>query len=100
MAKPRSTKAKGVAASDTLMVRLDAESKGCLVEAAALRRVSVSDYVRSVMVAQARREIEAAREQTIVLTPEEQLAFWKALNSAPQLTPSQQRLGRLMRGET
>lgn len=38
-----------------LMVRLDEESKQCLTEAAALRQVSVSDYVRTVTVAQARR---------------------------------------------
>ena len=36
-----------------LMVRLDDESKQCLAEAARLRHVSVSDYVRAVMVPQA-----------------------------------------------
>ncbi len=43
-----------------LMVRLDDESKQCLAEAANLRHVSVSDYVRTVTVPQARREVRTA----------------------------------------
>lgn len=82
-----------------LMVRLDAESKKCLAEAAALRQVSVSDYVRSVTVAQARREVLASRERVIAMTAEEQLAFWKALNEPAKLTPAQRRLGEIMRGK-
>ncbi len=81
------------------MVRLDEESKAFLAQAAALRRVSVSDYVREVTVAQARKEVLAAREQTIALSPEEQLAFWNALNAPPALTEPQRKLGALMRGE-
>ena len=81
------------------MVRLDEEGKASLTEAAALRRISVSDYVRTVTVAQARKEVLAAREQTSALTPEEQLAFWNALNETPKLTPAQRRLGAVMRGE-
>jgi uncharacterized protein (DUF1778 family) len=80
------------------MVRLDDESKSYLAEAAELRQISVSDYVRTVTVAQARREVEAARDQTIALTPDEQLAFWTALDAAPALTPAQRRLGAIMRG--
>jgi uncharacterized protein (DUF1778 family) len=96
----KSTKSKGGRLSTgSLMVRLDEESKSCLAQAAALRQISVSDYVRSVTVAQARREVQAARAQTIALTPEEQLAFWKALQEPPQLTPAQKRLAKLMRGE-
>jgi uncharacterized protein (DUF1778 family) len=82
-----------------LMVRLDDRSKDLLGRAAELRRISVSDYVRTVTVAQAEREVEAAREQTIRLTPEEQLAFWTALSEPVKLTPAQRRLGALMRGE-
>jgi len=55
--------------------------------------------VRSVVVAQARREVEEARTRTIVLTPEEQLAFWQALEQPTSLTPRQRELGRIMRGE-
>jgi uncharacterized protein (DUF1778 family) len=82
------------------MVRLDAESKACLAEAAKLRGISLSDYVRAVTVPQARREVRAAREQTLALTPAEQLDFWNALAAPPALTESQKRLGLLMRGET
>ena len=83
----------------TLTVRLDAAGKAALAEAAHLRGVSVSDYVRSIMVGQARREVEAAASRTLVLAPEEQLAFWRALNAPADLTPAQRRLGALMRGE-
>ena len=82
-----------------LMVRLDAESKKSLAEAADLRRISVSDYVRTVTVPQAQREVRAAREQVISLTPDEQAKFFAALNETPKLTPAQRRLGSIMRGE-
>lgn len=82
-----------------LMVRLDEESKACLVQAAELRRVSLSDYVRTVTVAQARREVLAAREAVLILTADEQLAFWNALNETPVLTDAQRRLGATLRGE-
>ena len=78
-----------------LMVRLDSNSKQAIDRAAKLRRISVSDYVRQITVAQARKEVAAARTRTISLTPEEQLAFWVALNSPtqPKLTRSQNLAG-------
>lgn len=82
-----------------LMVRLDGESKAVLSRAAELRRVSLSDYVRTVTLSQARREVEGADWQTIVMTPEEQLAFWTALSQTPKLTAAQKRLGRIMRDQ-
>jgi uncharacterized protein (DUF1778 family) len=69
-----------------------------LAAAAELRRISVSDYVRIVTVAQAHREVAGARDQTTVLSRDEQLAFWQALNAPGQLTPSQKRQGAIMRG--
>ena len=93
-----SKKAGQPAAASPLMVRLDEQSKAYLTQAARLRQISVSDYVRTVMVPQARREVESASQQTIVPTPEEQLAFWTALNKTPKLTAAQKRLGKLMRG--
>jgi uncharacterized protein (DUF1778 family) len=93
-----SKKPKKARTTSPLMVRLDDRSKTYLSEAAALRRISVSDYVRAVTVAQAQREVLAAREQTVALTPDEQLAFWNALNETPRLTNAQRRLGSLMRG--
>ncbi len=83
-----------------LMVRLDQDSKSFLVKAAELRKVSISDYVRMVTVAQARREVSAAEQSTIVLSPDEQLEFWTALSAVPRLTTPQRDLGRIMRGES
>ncbi|MEX2092837.1 MAG: DUF1778 domain-containing protein [Pirellulales bacterium] len=81
------------------MVRLDEESKRSLAAAAELRRISVSDYVRTVTVPQAQREVLAARENVIRLSPEEQLALWTALSEPPKLTAAQKKLGAIMRGE-
>jgi uncharacterized protein (DUF1778 family) len=88
-----------VSGTSSLMVRMDADSKRVLAEAAELRRISVSDYVRTVTVAQARRELAGAGQQTIMMTPDEQLAFWQALQTPARLTPAQKRLRKLMRGE-
>jgi uncharacterized protein (DUF1778 family) len=91
---------KKAGTTSPLMVRLDDQSKTYLSKAAELRRISVSDYVRAVTVAQARREVLAARDQTIALTALEQLAFWDALNETPKLSEAQRRLGSVMRGES
>lgn len=84
----------------SLMVRLDEESKALLASAAELRKVSVSDYVRSIVVGQARRELAAAEARVITMTPEEQLEFWEALSKPRPLTKAQEQLGKIMRGET
>ena len=94
------TKVTSSQKASPLMVRLDLESKQALTDAAELRRISVSDYVRTVTVAQARREVASAREQTVRLSPDEQLAFWQALQVPAKLTPAQKRLGAIMRGVT
>jgi len=93
---PRS---KRETSASPLMVRLDKTSKAAIVSAAKLRRISVSDYVRTVTVAQARREVDAASTQTITLTADEQLAFWNALNDVPVLSPAQRKLADIMRGK-
>ena len=95
----RRPKSKTLPVTSSLMVRLDKSSKTVLKEAASLRRISVSDYVRAVTLSQARREVESARHQVISLTPAEQLAFWQALQQKRPLTAKQRQLGRLMRGE-
>jgi len=87
------------ASTGSLTVRLDPTSKASLVAAARLRRISVSDYRLAVAVSQARREVEAARQQVDILSPAEQLAFWTALNEPPKLTEAQRHLGLLMRGD-
>ena len=85
--------------SSSLMVRLDEESKTVLAAAAELRRVSISDYVRSVVLGQATRELAAAEAHTIAMTEHEQLEFWKALAKPPKVTKAQKELGAIMRGE-
>ena len=85
--------------ASTLIVRLDKKSKSLLKKAAERRGISVSDFVRIVTVEQARREIEGAKSNIIVMTPDEQLAFWHALNQTTPLTDAQRRLGATMRGE-
>ncbi len=94
---PRSAKTTSTTPSP-LMVRLDTASKQALTAAAELRRISISDYVRTVTVAQARREVASAQDQTIQLSPDEQLAFWQALQTPAKLTAAQKRLGALMQG--
>ena len=98
--RPSRRSPRPASATNSLMVRLDGESKTCLSQAAQLRHISISDYVRTVTVAQARREVQASREQSIALTSQEQQEFWNALNEAPMLTGAQRRLGALMRGES
>lgn len=85
--------------TNQLMVRLDEDSKADIAKAAELRKVSISDYVRMVTVAQARREVSQAEQDTISLTSDEQLAFWNALNAPTMLTTAQRELGQIMRGE-
>jgi uncharacterized protein (DUF1778 family) len=80
------------------MVRVDRPSKSMITRAARLRGGSASDYVRSVVVAAARRELEESRSATMKLTAAEQLAFWRALREPVQLTPRQKELARMMRG--
>ena len=83
----------------SLMVRIDPSSKRMIARAASLRGVSASDYVRLVVVAQARRELDEEKTKTIAMTPEEQLAFWEALHEPVKLTRRQRDLGRIMRGQ-
>jgi uncharacterized protein (DUF1778 family) len=80
------------------MVRVDAAAKRVVARAANLRGVSTSDYVRQVVLSQARREVEEAKTRTVLLSPEDQLAFWRALHEPVALTKRQVQLSRLMRG--
>ena len=100
MSKARSVQSPSKSGASPLMVRLDEEGKRLLADAAKLRKISISDYVRIVTLAQARREVASAREQTIALSPEEQLAFWQALQAPAKPTLAQKRLGAMTRGET
>jgi uncharacterized protein (DUF1778 family) len=83
----------------TLNMRLDDESKAAIAQAASLRGVNVTEYIRAVLVTQARREVEASSHGILQLTADEQLALWRALEAPPALTEHQRQLGRLMRGD-
>lgn len=95
----RSASATKVNATATLQARLDPESKQVIAEAARLRRLGLTDYVRSVLVPAARKEVEQAKNNVVQLTADEQMQLWDALQSPPRLTAAQKHLGELMRGE-
>jgi uncharacterized protein (DUF1778 family) len=86
-------------ATKTLQARLDPDSKRIVEEAARLRHVGLSDYIRLVLVPTARRELEQARHQVLQLTADEQERFWAALQAPAKPTEAQRRLGALMRGD-
>jgi uncharacterized protein (DUF1778 family) len=86
-------------ATRTLQARLDPESKRVVEEAAKLRHVGLSDYIRLVLVPTARREVEQAKQQVLQMTPEEQERFWLALQAPVKPTDAQRKLGKLMRGD-
>ena len=67
-----------------LWFALDEESKACLGRRRELRRISVSDYVRTVTLPRHGVRFWHAREEIIALLAEEQLAFWKALNETSE----------------
>ena len=83
----------------TLQARLDSKSKRAVEQAARLRHVGLSDYIRLVLVPSAQREVEAANHQILQLTEDEQERLWNALQASARPTRSQRRLGKLMRGE-
>lgn len=97
MSKRRTTAKQEVAKS--LEVTLDQVSIAVLQQAAQLRGVSVRDYVRLVIVAHAKKEVESPNSQANALAPHEQLAFWEALQTPAKLTAAGRRLGAMMRGD-
>lgn len=86
-------------ATTTLQTRLDPESKRALEEAAKLRQVGLSDYVRLVLVPTAKREVAMAKRRVVQMTAEEQERFFRALQAPVKPTKAQRELGELMRGD-
>ena len=82
-----------------LQTRLSAADKRAIQQAAALRRLAVSEYLRQVLVPLAKREVASAEHAVIELSADEQLALWQALEAPAKLTKAQKKLARLMRGE-
>lgn len=74
MSKARSNDSRSKLAPSLPMVQLDEEAKRLLAD--------------------------VGRDQTVALSPEEQLVFWQALQAQAKPTPAQKCLGALMRGET
>lgn len=102
----------GAAVPSSLPVLLDDASKAVLARAAELRGISFGEYVWTVTVAQAQREVLAAEAKgeagvrledltasptSIKMSPEGMAAFLHALENPRPLTPAQKELGRLMR---
>ncbi|ACL04876.1 Protein of unknown function DUF1778 [Desulfatibacillum aliphaticivorans] len=83
----------------TLQTRLDVESKQAVAEAAKLRHVGLSDYIRLVLVPTAKREVEQAKNQVLQMTADEQERFWQALQAPAKPTEAQRKLGKIMRGD-
>lgn len=86
-------------ADNSIVVPVDNASRAILNEAAELRQLSVSDYVRTVMLEHARRELASNDDRCIELTTDEQLQYWNALTEPSSPTVAQQELSRIMRGE-
>lgn len=82
----------------TLQARLDPESKRLVKTAAKLRNVGLSDYVRLVLVATAKKEVEQAKHQVLQMTADEQERFWLALEAPAIPSKAQRKLGKVMRG--
>ena len=82
-----------------LQARMKPENKNIIVKAAKLRDIPTSDYIRSVLLEHARKEVQSAENEVLQLTADEQLTFWSALDRATPLTTAQIDLGKLMRGE-
>ena len=80
------------------MLRMYPSAKRVVARAAKARGVSTSDYVRVVVVEQARRELEESRTRTVILSAAEQRQFWEALQAPAKLSKRQRQLSRIMRG--
>ncbi len=83
----------------TLQARLDPQSKRAVEEAAKLRRVGLSDYIRIVLVPAAKKEVALAKNNVLQMTADEQERFWLALEAPVQPSKAQRELGKIMRGD-
>ncbi len=86
-------------ATTTLQARLDPQSKRAVEEAAKLRHVGLSDYIRLVLVPAAKREVAQAKNNVLQMTADEQERFWLALEASVEPSKAQRELGKIMRGD-
>jgi uncharacterized protein (DUF1778 family) len=93
-----STRPLTVSSKDAnLLVRFDRGAKSLVQQAASLRGLTVSDYVRSRIVPMAKQEVDEASTGVLRLPKEAQIAFWQALQRPPASTKAQRALGKLVR---
>lgn len=85
--------------AEVIQARINSENKGLIVQAAKLREIPVSDYMRLVLIDQARKEVTSNEQRVLQLTADEQIEFWNALDNPKSLTESQKELGKLIKGE-
>jgi uncharacterized protein (DUF1778 family) len=91
-------RARGAGSKDAnLLVRFNRSAKSLVKQAADLRGLSISDYVRSRIVPLAKQDVDEAATGILRLPKEAQIAFWQALQHPPALTPAQRALGKLVR---
>ncbi len=86
-------------ATTTLQARLDPQSKRAVEEAAKLRHVGLSDYIRIVLVPAAKREVAQAKNNVLQMTADEQERFWLALEAPGKPSKAQRELGKIMQGD-
>jgi uncharacterized protein (DUF1778 family) len=88
----------------TLQIQLSETAQQILRQLAEKTGQSMSDVLDKALDAYRRKLLieqpldESWPETTIHLSPEAQLAFWKALNEPVRLTEAQKRLGAIMQG--
>lgn len=85
--------------AEVIQARINSENKSLIVQAAKLREIPVSDYMRLVLIDQARKEVTSNDQQVLQLTADEQIEFWNALDKPKGLTKAQKELGKLIKGE-
>lgn len=94
----RSAKVERQPAKDAnLLVRFDRRGKALVQRAARARGLSVSDYVRTRIVSQARQDVTETDTGVLRLSRSDQIAFWQALQHPSSPTEAQRRLGDLVR---
>ena len=80
-----------------MLVRFDRRAKALIRRAARHRGLSVSDYVRSRIVALAQQDVEEAASGVLRLGRDDQVALWRALQHPRVPAAVQKALGRRVR---
>ena len=104
MAKPKKTagvatgvRRRAAPKKANLLVRLETGSKRVVQRAAGLRGLTLSDYVRSRILALAQQDVDEAETGVLKLPRDAQMVFWQALQHPPAPTEAQRALGKLIR---